>query len=99
VRHVDEALSLLVGTDAGSPNEKGHFPKGSVNARVVARLREIAEIGMEEVEPSKESPPVIVATGPAAAKPGVQKPTRTPTTKQPEEKPAAKKPARKKADG
>ncbi|MDH1262367.1 MULTISPECIES: Lon protease family protein [unclassified Pseudomonas] len=57
VRHVDEALSLLVGEDAGSPNEKGQFPKGSVNARVLERLREIAEIGMgeeEKEEPRKE---------------------------------------------
>src|SRR5690606_6691636 len=48
VRHVDEALGLLVGGDAGSPDEQGRFPVGSVNARVVERLREIAEIGMGE---------------------------------------------------
>jgi predicted ATP-dependent protease len=48
VRQVDEALSLLVGEDAGTPNAEGQFPPGSVNARVVERLREIAEIGMTE---------------------------------------------------
>src|SRR5690554_6797985 len=50
VRHVDEALSLLVGEPAGTPDEQGNFPEGSVNARVVARLREIAEAGLEDEE-------------------------------------------------
>jgi predicted ATP-dependent protease len=44
VRHVDEALSLLVGEAAGAADEMGEFPAGSVNARVVERLREISEI-------------------------------------------------------
>jgi predicted ATP-dependent protease len=59
VRQVDEALSLLVGEDAGSPNEQGQFPAGSVNARVVERLRDIAAMGMEDddkEEPKKEEP-------------------------------------------
>ena len=50
VRHVDEALSLLVGEPAGSPDAQGLFPAGSVNARVVERLREIAEVELEEEE-------------------------------------------------
>ncbi len=54
VSQVDEALSLLVGTDAGTPDEQGVFPEGSVNARVVARLREIAELGMEEDDKGKD---------------------------------------------
>ena len=54
VRQVDEALSLLVGQDAGAPNEAGHFPAGSVNARVVERLRDIAAMGLEDDE--KEEP-------------------------------------------
>ena len=56
VRQVDEALSLLVGEEVGSPNDKGQFPSGSVNARVVERLREIAEMGMAEEE--KEAPKI-----------------------------------------
>ncbi|WP_298187017.1 AAA family ATPase [uncultured Pseudomonas sp.] len=63
VRQVDEALSLLVGADAGSPNEQGQFPAGSVNARVVERLRDIAAIGMEDDdkdEPKKEEPAAVV---------------------------------------
>ncbi|TLX53778.1 ATP-dependent protease [Stutzerimonas nosocomialis] len=48
VRHVDQALALLVGEAVGEADEEGRFPKGSVNARVVQRLRDIAEMGMEE---------------------------------------------------
>ena len=55
VRHVDEALGLLLGEPAGAPDAKGQFPKGSVNARVVERLRSIAELGMEEEEKDKEA--------------------------------------------
>ncbi|MCE6983167.1 ATP-dependent protease, partial [Pseudomonas frederiksbergensis] len=43
VSQADEALSLLVGEPAGEPDEEGQFPEGSVNARVVERLRVIAE--------------------------------------------------------
>ncbi|PKM24914.1 MAG: ATP-dependent protease [Gammaproteobacteria bacterium HGW-Gammaproteobacteria-13] len=73
VRQVDEALSLLVGADAGSPNEQGQFPAGSVNARVVERLRDIAAMGMEEddkEEPKKEEPAAAVKE----KKPRVKKP-------------------------
>ena len=48
VRQADEALSLLVGEPAGEPNDKGEFPEGSVNARVVERLRDIAEMLSDE---------------------------------------------------
>jgi hypothetical protein len=41
-------LSLLVGEPAGEPDEEGEFPEGSVNARVVERLRVIAEMISEE---------------------------------------------------
>lgn len=44
VRHVDEALALLVGQPVGEADAEGRFPEGSVNARVVARLRDIAEM-------------------------------------------------------
>ena len=48
VRQADEALSLLAGEPAGEPNENGEFPEGSINARVVERLRVIAEMISEE---------------------------------------------------
>ncbi|MNY71172.1 hypothetical protein D3C86_2094540 [compost metagenome] len=48
MRQADEALSLLVGEPAGAPDENGEFPEGSVNARVVERLRVIAEMISDE---------------------------------------------------
>jgi predicted ATP-dependent protease len=72
VRHVDEALGLLLGEPAGAPDAKGQFPKGSVNARVVERLRSIAELGMEEEEKDKEA---------AKDKPKESKPRAKPTPK------------------
>ncbi|HUE92173.1 Lon protease family protein [Pseudomonas sp.] len=76
VRQVDEALSLLVGADAGSPNEQGQFPAGSVNARVVERLRDIAAMGMEDDdkdEPKKEDAPAVVKEKkPRAKKPAAE---------------------------
>jgi len=75
VRQVDEALSLLVGEDAGSPNEQGQFPAGSVNARVVERLRDIAAMGMEEddkEEPKKAEPVAAKEKKPRAKKPAAE---------------------------
>ncbi|WP_087502924.1 Lon protease family protein [Pseudomonas sp. SID14000] len=55
VSQADEALSLLVGEEAGILDDKGQFTEGSVNARVVERLREIAEmIGEEEIEKAEK---------------------------------------------
>lgn len=48
VSHVDQALGLLAGDEPGSADEQGHFPEGTINARVVDRLREIAERDDEE---------------------------------------------------
>ncbi|TBU90972.1 Lon protease family protein [Stutzerimonas kirkiae] len=62
VRQVDEALSLLVGEAVGSAGESGAFPEGSVNARVVARLRDIAQIGMAD-DSKEEGTPSATGTG------------------------------------
>jgi len=51
---VDEALALLAGEPAGELNEQGDFAEGSINARVVARLAEIAERDREEEESDPE---------------------------------------------
>ncbi len=73
VRLVDEALGLLVGADAGSPDDKGAFPAGTVNAQVVERLRAIAEMGMEP-ENEAETPEVAApAKKPARKKPAAPK--------------------------
>tara|TARA_R110000796_G_scaffold63377_6_gene146626 strand:+ start:12729 stop:15167 length:2439 start_codon:yes stop_codon:yes gene_type:complete len=50
VSHVDQALGLLAGAEPGAADEEGHFPDGTINARVVDRLREIAERDAEEEE-------------------------------------------------
>jgi hypothetical protein len=64
-------VSLLVGEDAGSPDEKGQFPAGSVNARVVERLRDIAAMGMDddEKDEEKKEEPVVKEKKPRAKKP------------------------------
>ncbi|MFZ6048067.1 Lon protease family protein [Pseudomonas sp. CR3202] len=88
VRQADEALSLLVGEPAGVPDDKGQFPEGSVNARVVARLREIAEMGLEEEEKAAPAQEVVDAVSKAAAPP---KPARKGPKKEPGKVPAVDK--------
>ncbi|MEW6272206.1 MAG: ATP-binding protein, partial [Thermodesulfobacteriota bacterium] len=43
VRHVDEGIELLTGVPAGAPDAAGAYPDGSVNRRVLDRLRGFAE--------------------------------------------------------
>ena len=43
VRTVDEAMELLTGLPAGEAADGGEYPEGSINARVAARLLELAE--------------------------------------------------------
>ncbi len=38
VRDIDEAVSLLTGVDAGERDAEGHFPEGSVNAKVEEQM-------------------------------------------------------------
>ena len=47
VSTVDEAIQILTGIPAGVPLKKGGFSKGSVNARVEARLVALSEIKRE----------------------------------------------------
>ncbi|HEV3028266.1 MAG TPA: AAA family ATPase, partial [Planctomycetota bacterium] len=42
VRTVDEGIEILTGTSAGESDEAGHFPPGSINNRVAARLADMA---------------------------------------------------------
>ena len=44
VSTVDEAITLLMGQEAGTLNNKGRYPKGSVNYHAVNRLYNIANI-------------------------------------------------------
>ncbi|NLZ78718.1 MAG: ATP-dependent protease, partial [Gammaproteobacteria bacterium] len=50
VNHVDEALYVLSGVEAGSADADNNFPEDSINAQVVARLRSIAEIDLDDDE-------------------------------------------------
>lgn len=54
---VDQALEILTDKKAGKLSKKGTFPKGSVNYKVLERLRDIADIGREDehIEDDKDS--------------------------------------------
>jgi len=43
VNTVDEGIALLTGISAGEPDEAGDYPADSVNGRIVARLKKLAE--------------------------------------------------------
>lgn len=44
VQTIDEGIEILTGAPAGARDAGGKYPEGSVNARVDARLRELAQI-------------------------------------------------------
>ncbi len=50
----DEALHLLTGLEPGVADEEGEYPEGTISARVIERLEEIANLGEEEEEPEDE---------------------------------------------
>jgi hypothetical protein len=43
VTTVDEGIALLTGLPAGEPDEMGDYPPESMNGRIVARLKQLAE--------------------------------------------------------
>ncbi len=43
IETIDQGIELLTGVPAGKPDKKGNYPPESVNARVKARLKELAE--------------------------------------------------------
>ena len=47
VNHAEEALELLTGCKPGSLNSKGEYTRGSLNFKVVNRLKEISELSKE----------------------------------------------------
>ncbi|HNE59109.1 MAG TPA: ATP-dependent protease, partial [Nitrosomonas sp.] len=44
VENVDQAISLLTGISAGEVDEKGIYPKGTINDLVIERLAELTKI-------------------------------------------------------
>jgi len=43
VTHVDQAMELLTGVSAGTPDAKGEVAEDSVNGRIMAQLLELAQ--------------------------------------------------------
>jgi predicted ATP-dependent protease len=43
VETVDQGIELLTGMEAGTRDEQGAFPDGTINAKVEARLRTFAD--------------------------------------------------------
>jgi len=84
VRQVDEALALLVGQAVGAPDVQGRFPAGSINARVVERLRDIAALELEaDPAPSEKTEAgQLLAEAMAEQKPETpERPRKTPVKK------------------
>ena len=44
VRHVDEAIHLLLDREPGTADAEGNFPEGSVNGEIIKRLEAIARM-------------------------------------------------------
>jgi hypothetical protein len=57
VRHIDEAVSILTGVEAGSRREDGQFPAGTVNFLVEKQLIHYATLrkGFAEQESKSDS--------------------------------------------
>jgi predicted ATP-dependent protease len=43
VNNIDEGMEVLTGVPAGERDHDGHYPDGSVNARVEKKLRQFSE--------------------------------------------------------
>ncbi|MEQ8786805.1 MAG: ATP-binding protein [Pirellulaceae bacterium] len=54
---IDDALTLLTGTPAGEPDEKGVYPAGTVNARVMERLDHFARLRRQYAESLQKGGP------------------------------------------
>jgi predicted ATP-dependent protease len=54
VDHVDQAMALLIGMEAGRRHACGEFPPDSINGRVTARLREFARLRQQQENPVRE---------------------------------------------
>ena len=54
VGHADEALEILTGAEPGTETDDGDFPDGTLNRKVVDRLKELAEIEDEEEQEEED---------------------------------------------
>lgn len=55
VTTVDEALALLTGMQAGIMQEDGSYPEGTLNAKAISRLKEIADIAQDSDKDDTET--------------------------------------------
>lgn len=55
VEHVQQALALLSGQEPGQADVHGVYQEGSINGKVVARLKAIAELGVEREGSGEQS--------------------------------------------
>ncbi|MDQ7784316.1 MAG: ATP-binding protein [Desulfomonilaceae bacterium] len=53
VDHVDEGIELLTGMPAGTPDDEGNYPEGTINYLVDTRLEELSR-GIKEFEAAAE---------------------------------------------
>ncbi|MGE5307816.1 MAG: Lon protease family protein [Deltaproteobacteria bacterium] len=60
VETIDQGIEILTGVEAGTPNERGDYPEGSVNFRVNQRLKDYADIsaafGKEQAAKTEPAP-------------------------------------------
>ncbi|HEO97982.1 MAG TPA: ATP-dependent protease, partial [Epsilonproteobacteria bacterium] len=47
VKTIDEGVEILTGVEAGEKDDKGEYPAGSVNGKVLARLRDLSKKAKE----------------------------------------------------
>ncbi|GAB4146978.1 MAG: ATP-binding protein [Candidatus Promineifilaceae bacterium] len=57
VRTIDEGIEILTGVPAGALDAEGHYPDGSINQRVVARLQDFAHKARAFQAPLPETTP------------------------------------------
>ncbi len=91
---LDDALGVLSGLEPGSSDEEGHFPAGTANARVAARLEELSTKRLDYLRRADlvrgteaSTPPPPTPEQPAPPPPGAPPEPITPPTPQPEASP------------
>ena len=57
VDHIDQGIEILTGIPAGEKQADGNWPEGTVNARVDARLRQMAEGILKFTRPEEKNTP------------------------------------------
>lgn len=59
VSSIDQGIELLTGIPAGKPNKRGEYPPDTINGRVAARFRQIAQSLREEHMETEHSKPEL----------------------------------------